>query len=181
MEKEQPTPRALVASDVDAHGNVVLWDHGPTDPPETIEPDSDEHKRLEAEAKAWHVKNGDGPVPLTLDLASARHALEVEPVRYSLDPLIDADSEVEAEIAKIREQREAAAKLAAEREAAIQYTADRKAAVATVIANRAAAALEAKAPKPKPAPEPVVVEHPAFVPAADDPVPQPQPQPTPVT
>lgn len=147
--REDRIVRGIVMTDIDAHGNVVLWDHGPTEPGPMVDRDSDEYRRLESEAKAWHAKYGTSAVPITMDQGNARHAMAADPERYSLDPDV-AESEVEAEIAKIRDQRESDRKVSADRAEAAQLVADRKTAIATVIANRRAAELEAKAPRPRP-------------------------------
>lgn len=148
MEKEQR--RAIVKSDIDQHGNVVLWDHGPSEPRPDVDRDSEEFKRLEAEAEAWHRKH-KGPVPLTMDHAGARHALEVEPLRYALEPDDASESEVETEIEKIRQQRADAEKVSADRAEAAQLVVDRKAAIAIV------AARHREAPDGRFFPEPEVV------------------------
>lgn len=169
MEKEDRAVRGIVRSDIDAQGNVVLWDHGPTEPGPEVERDGDEFKRLEAEDKAWHLKNGDGPIAVTMAQSDAVHAMSVEPYRYSLDPADVSDSDVEDEIKKIQDQRLEAEKVTQDRADAVQYAIDRRTAVATVMANRRAADLEAKAPKPpqpQPTDEPVVslVPKPVVVP-----------------
>lgn len=137
--------RGITSADVDRHGNVVVWDHGPTEPGPDVERDSDEHKRIVEEAKVWHHKHGDGPVPITMAHADARHAMEVEPVRYAMEPDRVSEAEVEAEIENIRKQRVEAEKVAAERAEAVQLAADRKTAIGVVIARRRA---EQLAPKP---------------------------------
>ena len=120
---DEKLPRAIVGSDIDVNGNVVIWDHGPDDD--------------EGDAKAWKARNGDGPVPLHMAAGDAAHALAVDPERYSLEP-IDGDAEIDAEVKKIQEQREAAKKAAEERVAAIQLAEDRKVAAAVVMAARRA-------------------------------------------
>lgn len=158
MENEDRATRGISRSDIDAQGNVVLWDHGPSAPGPLVEADSDEYKRLEAEAKAWHAKYGDSAMPVTMNSGDARHALEVEPQRYSLDPDVN-EADVDAEIAKIVEQREKEKQAADERAAAVQLAADRKQAIANLQTARRAAEAEAKLPKPRvtqyhPEPEP---------------------------
>lgn len=138
--------RTLTAADIDGQGNVVIWDHGPV-PPKDVAADDPRHAVAEAEAKAWHEKNGDGPVPLTMHQSDAAHAMQVEPERYSLDPIGD-ESELAAEVKHIQDEREASKKAAEERAAALQLAADRKAAAVTVMAARQAKALAAKSEKP---------------------------------
>jgi hypothetical protein len=140
-------PRTITAADIDAQGNVVVWDHGPRASGEDVKRDSPEYAALEADAKAWHEKNGDGPVPIVMDKGQAGHAIDVEPARYSLDPIDLDDSELAAEVKKIQDQRAAAKKAADEREAALQLAVDRKNAVTAVLANRQAKLAEEKAAK----------------------------------
>lgn len=151
MEQDKIAPRGIVNSDIDAQGNVVLWDHGPSEPGLLVEKDSDEYKRLEAEAKAWNVKHGEGALPITMAQGDARHAMDVEPTRYSLDPDVN-EADVETEIQKIQEQRAKDKEAAEKRQAAIELAADRKTAVAIVQGRRREAAVAAKAPQPKAAP-----------------------------
>jgi hypothetical protein len=148
MEKEKPAARGITKNDIDAQGNVVLWDLGPSEPGPLVEKDSDEYKRLEAEAKAWDARNGEGSVPITMNQSDATHAMLADPERYSLDPDVN-EADVEAEIEKIQDQRAKDKKTAEDREAAVQLAADRKIAVATVQAKRRSELAEAKAPKPK--------------------------------
>ena len=118
-----PEPRtAVVASDVDAGGNVTLWDHGP--PQEET-----------AAHDAWHTLHGAGPSIVVMDAQSARHALAVDPARYALDPLGE-DSEVAAEVEAIQRRREEALKASADHLAKAQLAADRKTAQAIVMARR---------------------------------------------
>lgn len=166
MEKEDRAVRGITSLDIDQSGNVVLWDHGPSEPGPLVEKDSDEYKRLALEAKEWHAKYGDGAVPIIMNQGDAVHAMSVEPQRYSLDPDVN-ESDVEAEIAKIQERRAEDQKIADERAAAAQLAVDRKIAIATVLAARRAAELEARAPKPRPQPEPGT--HPVIPPAKPTP------------
>lgn len=129
----------ILSSDIDARGNVVVWDQGPPDEFDSdLPPDSDEHKAAEARHKAevakWRSDN-TGPVPLTMHASDAGHALAVEPKRYAIE-LGAGDSEVEAEVAEIVKRREEAKKRAEEYAAAAQLAADRKVAFATVMAKR---------------------------------------------
>lgn len=146
---EAKAPRAITAADIDAQGNVTIWDHGPIE--------------AEADSKSWHEKNGDGPVPIVMNQADAAHAMQVEPTRYSLDPIHLDDGEVVAEAKKTSDAREAAKKAAEERALAIQRAADLKAAAVTVLAARQAKAAEAKTATPKPPAQPAVVVKPASV------------------
>lgn len=153
MESEKRAVRGITNSDIDPQGNVTLWDHGPSEPGPLVERDSDEYKRLEAEAKAWHAKHGDdAALPIVMAHGDAVHAMQADPARYSIEPDVD-ESEVEAEIEKIQEQRAETEKVAADRADAGQMVVDRKAAVAVVQAKRRAAHLEAQAPKPRTEPQ----------------------------
>lgn len=179
--------RGIVKSDVDPQGNVVLWDHGPTEPGPDVERDGEEYKRREVEAKVWHRKNGGGPIPVIMDQSNAAHAMSADPERYSLEPADVSESDIEAEIAKIQEQRDADKKVAEERAAALQLASDRKAAIAIVQGRRAAELAAARAPNlapPEPpdtsAAPPATQPRPAAAPTptvqpAPTPVPQPQP------
>ncbi len=142
----------VLPSDIDANGNVTLWDSGPQPPVDAdgkpLAKDDPRVAAAEAEAKAWHEKYGDGPAPVVMHNSDASHALAVDPDRWSIEPE-GMDAEVEAEIKKAQEARAAAKKTAEEREAALELAADRKAAVATVVANRTAKAAADKADKPK--------------------------------
>lgn len=152
--------RSITAADIDAQGNVVIWDHGPQEPRD-IAKDDPRYAAAEAEAKAWHEKNGDGPLPLTMHQSDAAHALQVEPERYTLDPIDFDDSEVAAEVKRIQDAREAAKKAADERAAALQLAADRKAAAVTVLAAhqaKMAADKAEKRPVPPKAHQPAKVE-----------------------
>jgi len=113
---------AVVASDVDAAGNVTVWDHGP--PQEETAARDD-----------WHKTHGHHPVAAVMDAQSARHALAVDPARYALDPLGD-DSEVAAEVEAIKRRREEALKASADHLAKAQLAADRKTAMTIVMARR---------------------------------------------
>lgn len=148
--------RSITAADIDAQGNVVIWDHGPQ-PPKDIASDDPRYAAAAAEAKAWHEKNGDGPMPLNMHQGDAAHAMQVEPERYALDPIDLDDSEVAAEVKRIQDEREAAKKVVEERAAALQLAADRKAAAVTVLAARQAKAVVDKA-SAKPATRPSAPE-----------------------
>ena len=150
-----PEPRtAVVASDVDAAGNITLWDHGP--PQEEA-----------AAHDAWHTIHGVGPSIVVMDAQSARHALAVDPARYALEPLGE-DSEVAAEVEAIQRRREEALKASADHLAKAQLAADRKTAMTIVMARRrvkeTAAKIAAKYPPLPPGP--------AMTPAKAPPVPE---------
>jgi hypothetical protein len=113
----------VLPSDIDAQGNVILWE-----------------------------KTDDGVVPVTMHNSDASHALAVDPARWSIEPA-DADGEIEAEVAKLKEAREASKKAAQDHADAIQLAADRKVAVGIVMAARAAKAAAEKAAAP-PTPPP---------------------------
>ena len=158
----------VVASDVDAAGNVTIWDHGP--PPEET-----------AAHDEWHKTHGAGPVAVVMDAQSARHALSVDPARYALDPLGE-DPEVAAEVEAIKRRREEALKASADHLAKAQLAADRKTALAIVMARRkvkeSAAKIAAKYP-PFPLPlvtTPLPAKAPP-VPAWDAPPPSPAVEP----
>jgi hypothetical protein len=146
----KPVHNTVLPSDIDAQGNVTLWDHGPRaalDPDgKPLAKDDPRVVASEAEAKAWHDANGAGPVPVVMHNSDASHALAVDPARWSIEP-DGVDAEVDAEVAKIKKAREDAKKAAADREEAIQLAEDRKAAIATVMANRAAKVAADKAEK----------------------------------
>lgn len=137
----------IVASEIDAAGNVTLWDHGPSEP-KNVEKGSDEYKRLEAEAKAWHEANGKGPIPIVMHASEAVNAVNADP-RYTLDALDPDDPDVVKKMEEIAAAREASAKASAEHAARAQYLADLKLAIAAVMAERRAAADEAHAPHDK--------------------------------
>lgn len=139
--------RAIVASDISAHGTVVIWDHGPTEP--EVDHETEEHKRYETEATEWHRVNGDGPVPTTMDSQQAAHAMQVEPTRYALDPIDLSDADVDAEIKRMHDEREAVKKASDERAATAQLATDRKAAITIVMARRAREAEVERAANPR--------------------------------
>ena len=115
----------IFPADIDAQGNVVIWDHGP------LAKDEDH--------KEWHRLYGDGPAPMTLHASDAARAISLEPKRYALDPR-GVDSEVDAEVKKIQEARAAAKKHSEEYAVAAQLAVDRKTAHGAVMARRNAAA-----------------------------------------
>lgn len=140
-------PRIITAADIDAQGNVTIWDHGPQEPKD-LAPDDPRYQAAVADAKAWHEANGRGPVPMSTHSSNAAHSMQVEPERYALDPIDLDDPEVEAEADRIGEERAAAKATAEERAAAILRAADLKAAAVTVLARRQAEAAEKPAPAP---------------------------------
>lgn len=173
----------ILPSDIDPHGNVVVWDHGPREPPADLDRASPEYQALVADANAWHKRHGDGPAALTMDVGNARHSLAVEPDRYALEPFDADDAEIEAEIEAIRQRRADAEAAAEEHRANLQYALDRKAAIAGLLARRAAedaAEAEPAPPEPRPAfvPEPPAppAAPPAPEPIHDPLVPAPAPQ-----
>jgi hypothetical protein len=137
----KPVHNTVLPSDIDAQGNVVLWDKGPpADSPE---------------AKAWHDANGAGPAPVVMHNSDASHALSVDPDRWAIEPE-GLDAEVEAEVQKMLKADEDAKKAAEARALAIKVAEYRKIAVGAVMAARAAKAAadksaKAAAPSAKPA------------------------------
>lgn len=134
----------IIASDIDAQGNVTVWDHGPQEPHD-LDPKSEEANRIQAEAKEWHRRNGDAPVPTLMHASEATNAMTVDPLRYSIDPLDADDPDVQAKVKEIVDAREVALKASAEHAARAQYFADLKQATTAVLADRKAKAAEAKA------------------------------------
>jgi hypothetical protein len=127
--------RPLAASDIDAQGNVTLWDSGPV----AGSADSEAARAAaEAEDRAWHKQYGDGPVPIMMHSQNAVHALAVEPNRYSVEPRDLDEGAVSAEVERIQKARAEAKKAAEDRQASIELNQDRVVAVATVAARRAA-------------------------------------------
>jgi len=127
--------RTLTAADHDAQGNVVVWDHGPSEPA-NVDKDSTVWRAHEASRQAWVDRHGPHPVPMQMSAGDAGQALQADR-RYALEPDLD-NGEVEEEMGKIKTQREEAAKVAAERADAVQIAADRKAAIAIVAARHRA-------------------------------------------
>jgi hypothetical protein len=110
----KPTARTTVLpTDIDAQGNVTLWDHTP---------------------------EGSVPVPVVMHNSDASHALSVDPGRWGIEPFDLDEAAVSAEIEKIQKAR-TDAKAAAEAAVAAKELNDfRIAAVAIVQARRAAKA-----------------------------------------
>lgn len=152
---EKKAPRTgIVPSDMDAQGNVILWDHGPADlkdiPHETDEAKAARVKRHEEDKKIWHDKNGDDPVPVVLHASDAGQAMMIEPGRYALEPHDVDEAEVEKRMKEMKDKREAARDFE-------QNVIDRRLAIAGMMSDRASARTE-KAVKAEPAP----VKKPAF-------------------
>jgi hypothetical protein len=150
MSDEKTVRRNIIPSDVDAQGNVTIWDHGPQ-LPEQKRGESDEdfkvrHDKAEADAEAWN-KAHVPPLPVTMHAADAGQALLNDDDRYTIEPIDLDEAAVEAEVKKIQEARAAAA-------AAPQNAADRKVAIARLMGERRA---EQSASKTKP--DPVVEEN----------------------
>ena len=138
--------RAVLPSDIDAAGNVTIWDHGPLEP--EGDHDTPEWRAWDAETRAWRARHGFDddaeihPVPMTMHVSEAGQAMQADP-RYAMEPALD-EGEIDAEVEAIRKTREDAAKVAAEHADALQLQVDRKAAVVTVIARHRAAASVAR-------------------------------------
>lgn len=167
MTDRKPVRTDVTPADMDPQGNVVVWDHGPPEPPADLDRASPEYQALVADANAWHKRHGDGPAPITMHASDAGHAITVDPDRYALEPFDIDDAEVEAEVEAIQQRRAEAEKAAAEHATAVQVAADRKVAIATVMARRMAKKDDEPAPKPEP--QPVPVPAPAPVPPAPQP------------
>lgn len=130
----------VLPSDMDARGNVAVWDHGPTEPirheHETDAAFEARNRQAEAEAKEWHEKHAGVPQPLLMHSSDANHAMAIEPLRYAMEPHDLDESEIEARVKAIQDKRDAARHLPF-------AAADRKGAVAELIAERAAEKAEA--------------------------------------
>jgi hypothetical protein len=108
----------ILPTDIDAQGNVTVWDHAP---------------------------EGSVPTPVVMHNSDAAHALAVDPGRWGIEPFDLDESAVSAEIEKIQKAR-TDAKAAAEAAAAAKELNDfRIAAAAIVQARRAAKATAAQA------------------------------------
>lgn len=130
---DAPPRTAVEASDIDAQDQVVVWDHGPPEPPDH---NGEDWKKWRRE---WEL-----PVPVTMHVADAKHQLMSDPERYGLEPFgLDAGPVAE-EVRSIQAQRAEAKKRTEEHAAAIQLAADRKVAIATVMARMATAREAAK-------------------------------------
>jgi hypothetical protein len=129
-------PRTITLGDIDANGNVVIWDHGPP---------------ADAPARAeWRSSNGDSDLPasILMHATTAAEAMQNDPARYALEPRGVSEAEVDAVVATIQKEREAAKKRAADAAAAAQLRIDLAQAHRNVAARRRAAAMA----KPKAAP-----------------------------
>lgn len=141
MTDKQPPRTAILPSDIDAQGNVTLWDHGPQEP-KKIPADTEEQAKARAdrhaaEAKAWHDEHGDAASPLTMSSGDAGHAMTVEPGRYALEPDDIDEGEVEKRVKAMKDKRDAARDFA-------QSVIDRKIAIAEIMSERSAATTAAK-------------------------------------
>jgi hypothetical protein len=124
----------LLPTDIDAHNNVLIWDHGPP----TTDPDYAD----------WCAQNADSDLPksVLMDASTARHAISVAGGRYKLEPTGHGiEAEVDSETKNIQAARVEAAKRAAATAAAAQLARDYAVAAVTV-----AAAVEAAKPKVAP-------------------------------
>ena len=158
---EKKVPRTgIVPSDMDAQGNVILWDHGPQ-PPRDIPHETDEAKagRLkvhEEDKRLWTDANGGDPVPVVMHSSDAGHAMMTDPGRYALEPAEVDEAEVEKRMKIMKDKREAARDFE-------QLVIDRRLAIAGIMSDRTNERL-AKEVKEEPAPEsfvrePVMGEH----------------------
>ncbi len=84
MTEKKPPRTGIVPSDMDAQGNVVLWDHGPAD--------------------AKH----QAPVPVILHAGDAGHAMMIDPERYALEPFELDEDEIAGRVQDMKAKREAA-------------------------------------------------------------------------
>ena len=157
---------AILPSDIDAQGNVTLWDHGPREmkkyPADTEEQAKARTEAHAASVKAWHDEHGDEPVPLIMHSSDAGQAMSVEPLRYSLEPEGVDEEDIKKRVQEMKDKRDAAAN-------AVQNAIDRKLAIGAIMserqAARTAAAVETEAesaPLPPPDHAP-----PAIVPATE--------------
>jgi hypothetical protein len=157
MTDKQPPRTAILPSDIDSQGNVVLWDHGPTPPTRKFPNDTEEQAqaraaRYEDQVRAWRAENGDMAVRVVMSSGDAGHAMTVEPGRYALEPDDIDEAEVEKRVKAMKDKREAARDFA-------QSVIDRKTAIAEIMSERAAAATAA-AIENEPRPEPGLVIRP---------------------
>lgn len=150
MPEKIPPRTAILPSDIDAQGNVVLWDHGPAEP-RPVPGDTEEQvkarrERHDALVKAWKDEHGDMAAPTVMSSGDAGHAMTVEPGRYALEPDGIDEGEIEKRIKAIRDKREAAREFA-------QTVIDRKTVIAEIMSERTAK-LAADKLAAEPAPEP---------------------------
>lgn len=145
---ELPPARTIVATDLDAQEYVTVWDHGPRSSKHrdkrTSDPASHGSRGLpagdatpkETEPDAeWYRNNGEGPVPLRMHAIDARHAMNVEPDRYALEPKGVSSSDANAKLKDIQQSRVEAEKRASEHAAAVQLNIDHREAAAAVVAD----------------------------------------------
>lgn len=127
-----------IASAMDAHGNVLVWDNGPQEPAD-VDHASSAWAQYQAELKAWKEAGG---LPRSTIMASsdAAHAVTADPGRYTLEPTGVDEGAVAAKVREIQDRRAAAKKAHEDRVAAAQLAADRKEAIAAVMADHVVAA-----------------------------------------
>ena len=145
MADKQPRT-SILPSDIDAQGNVVIWDHGPQEPRKFPRDTEDQAKaRAEAherDAKVWHDEHAGLAQPLTMHSSDAGQAMAIEPGRYALEPADIDEGEVEKRVKEIQDKRAAAAAFA-------QTVIDRKTAIAEIMSERRAEALAADVEEPE--------------------------------
>lgn len=107
---------SILPTDIDAQGNVTLWDHTP---------------------------EGSVPVPVVMHNSDASHTLAVDPGRWGIGPFDLDEAAVAAEIERIQKARADAKKAAEDREAAIQLNTDCVIVANKIKADRAAKAAAA--------------------------------------
>jgi len=101
---------------------VTLYDAGPDEPdlPDavTLDPSDPDHDEKHAKYKAdveryraaakdhdeWHRLHGEGPAELNMHVSDAKHALTVEPARYSLDPPGAEDEDEEDDEEEVKDE-----------------------------------------------------------------------------
>lgn len=145
-------PRPLLPTDLDAQDYVTVWDHGPranrSADKRTVDPDAHAGagglsagdatpKETEPDGD-WYRKNGDGPVAMRMHATEAKQAMENEPLRYTMEPLVADEGAIADKVKEIQDRRAAAEKAAQDREAATQLALDRKEAIGAVMADRSA-------------------------------------------
>lgn len=159
----------ILPSDIDAAGNVTLWDHGPVElkpvPHESDETKAARQQKRAAEIHEWHEANGDGPVAVVMYSSDAGHALMIDPDRYALEP----DEVDEGEVKKRMDE------MKAKRLAAENYTQDvidRRVAIASIVSDKAQAK---SVSEEKPAPDRKAIGIDFGRPSAPPPAPKPEP------
>lgn len=152
MDEKKTVRTSLVSTDMDANGNVTIWDRGPQPLPEGARYTDDQRKAYAAEREDWTKRYGTVPVPVVMASTDATHTLSVDPVRYSIEPDVD-DGAVNAKVKEIQDARVKSLKAAADQATALQLAADRKTAIGVVMAERKAKyEAEKLAPRPAGAP-----------------------------